>query len=160
MKKLLCLTCIGLATFLIARSQTSYTGSISANQNAAQTITAQHFGGTGTAPTVLTNSGAGLTGGTVSFDANASDTAMYLTVSTGLTPAVSSTIAAVTFNKAFPTVPHVEYCPANLAASQLSGVSQIVIGVSNVSVNGFNLTSGTTGLTGSSGYIWCIHVFQ
>lgn len=103
----------------------------------------------GSAPTPVAGTGAG-TSPTLSLAGV--DNGGLITLTTGTLPAGSSaTITTVTFANAFPTDTAVVLTPANLNADQLSGSGSVW---ANGTASNFTLNSGSTGLIGSTQYIW------
>lgn len=118
-----------------------------------------HLIGSFNAPTIVTNSGAGLTSASVSLDASASDAAMTITLNTGTTPAASATIFTVKFGTPYATAPHLSGapCPMNAAAAMLNGSTMIYVATTTTNLT---FTSGTTGLAGASTYKWSLGLIQ
>jgi hypothetical protein len=123
-----------------------------------------HIGGLTNAtflqPTVVTNAGAGNSTGTVTMDANASDTAMLITLATGSSPTASATVFTVTFGAAYSTAPHVIMTPASATDEILTGQAVVYVDAANVSTSAFHTTVGTSALTGSTTYKWWVQVIQ
>jgi len=118
-----------------------------------------HLIGSFNAPTIVTNSGAGLTLASASLDANASDAAMTITLNTGTTPAASATIFTVKFGTPYATPPHLTGapCPMNSAAAMLSGTAMIYV---TTTTTNLTFVSGTTALSASSIYKWSFSLIQ
>lgn len=112
--------------------------------NPAQIVTA------GTSPTIAVGAGAG-TGGSATLNANATNLAGTVSITTGTIPLASSTLATITFNGAgYPNGSIVVVSPANALTAALSGASTaILIGGTTTMV----LTSGTVAL-GVGTYAW------
>lgn len=79
------------------------------------TLKAQHFGGSGTAPTCAANSSPGGTGATCSL--SGSDSFGTVTVTSGASPGGNGELATVTFNAAYSSAPHCVVVPANQEAA-------------------------------------------
>lgn len=106
-------------------------------------------------PTIAAGAGAG-TSPTVSLT-NPNDSAFALNVTTGSSPSASANIAVVTFATAYATAPHVVFSPGNAAAATLSGTSSVWATASTTAVT---LHSNTTGLAGSTSYVWQVVVVK
>lgn len=104
----------------------------------------------GTSPTISVGAGAG-TGGSATLNANATNLAGTVSVTTGTIPLASSTLATITFNGAgYPNGSILVVSPANALTAALSGASTaILIGGTTTMV----LTSGTVAL-GVGTYAW------
>ncbi|HEY3846234.1 MAG TPA: hypothetical protein VGL95_03885 [Acetobacteraceae bacterium] len=111
-------------------------------------LAAPHFLGNGTAPTVVSGTGAGASP-TVTLAA-ASDAAFQLSVTTGTSPVVG-TIATVTFASAY-TAGTCVLSPTNANAAALSAASTPRGSASVTTV--WVLTSGATALAAATAYTW------
>lgn len=145
----------------VTSTNQTFLGQEFANTNIATNLSiAQHFGGRGTAPTIVTNAGAGSSTATVTLDANASDAAMTITLATGTLPTGSATVFTCTYNTAYATKPHVMAYPGNNNAAALNGVTMVFDDSANDTASAFTFKSGGTGLTASTTYIWNVHIVQ
>jgi hypothetical protein len=102
-------------------------------------------------PTFTAGSGAG-TSPTLAANANSNDLSGYLTVTTGTSPAASTTIATGTFGTAYATLAKCVLWPANAAASALTATAKAYIPVG--SNTAFTITAGTSALAASTLYTW------
>lgn len=110
-----------------------------------------------TATAIAAGTGAG-TSPTVSLNANKTDVAGTVTVTTGTTPAgTSATVVTITFGRAYAVAPCVVLTPANAATALLSGVTMVFVTATPTT---FVINSGTTGLTAATTYKWNYHVIQ
>jgi hypothetical protein len=146
--------------------QTAKAGSTGSTQNALVTqatvdmnfFGANHMKGISSTPTIAAGTGAG-TGPTVSI--SGSDMAGWISVVAGTTPATSATIATITFNVAYSTIPVcISLTPANVSGATLSGTSKVYVNRAGITTTTFAITSGTVGLTGAGTYEWYYNVLQ
>jgi len=86
-------------------------GDVSASGN----VTAKHYGGNGTAPTISTGSQIG-SGGTVSFGTGSTDASGLIAITTGTGPGTGD-MATVTFNAAYNVAPFPELTGATTATT-------------------------------------------
>lgn len=98
------------------------------------TVTADHFVGSGTAPTVAVGSGAG--GGATASIAGA-DASMQVTLNTGSSTTINSTVLTVTFGTSFASAPYPTFSPVNQPAALITGDSNAAL----------TITATTTGFT-------------
>lgn len=118
-------------------------------------LTAKHFIGGGSAPTIAAGAGAG-TGPTVSIAG--SDTAGTVTVTTGTLPSGSSIVATITFATAYGSAPKgVLLFPQSSSTALLSGATMIY---TTSTTTTFVINSGTTGLTAATTYVWSYVIIQ
>ncbi len=108
----------------------------------------------GSAPSIAANTGAG-TSPTISI--SGTDTAGTITLTTGSSPATSADVLTVTFAAAFSAAPQVVFSPANGNAATLSGNAAVYV---TPATGTFKLSTGSSGLTGSTQYKWTYHVIQ
>lgn len=103
-------------------------------------------------PTIVAGAGAG-TGPTVSVTSNGKQ--LQVTVTTGTLPTgTNATVATVTLANALTYTPNPVFSAASAATALLNGASMIYMtstGTANVTI-----TSGTTGLTAATTYVWNI----
>ena len=138
--------------FPIVIDLSAATSVLSPQINSSGLVTAQHFSGLTTAPpTVAAGTGAGA-GPTLALNSNSNDVSGYVSVMTGSAPAVSATVATVTFGTAYATLAKCGLWPANAAASALSGAGKAFVPVG--SNTAFAITAGTTALAASTLYTW------
>lgn len=118
-------------------------------QTFSSTITVVSIIGTGT-PTISTGTGAGTIG---SPTASISGKNMWgqVTVNSATTPATSATVAIITPSVAMPTKWICVLFPANAVTGLLSGASMVLV---DGNASTWTITSGATGLTGASTYVW------
>ena len=116
----------------------------------------------GTAPTYTTNQGAG-TSPTISINGN--DVCGSIIITTGTSPAASTTIIVLTFSTSFIRPngygrPILILQPGNAAAASLSGAQQIFVNesVSVGSSTQVTITSNSTALAAGTEYRWLYHV--
>jgi hypothetical protein len=116
--------------------------------------TITHVVGGGTAPTVAavgTGAGTGPTGPAIT--AGSHDLAGEITLTTGTSPGVSTTVLTVTFGLAFALAPiGINLQPSNAAARALASAAQLY--PSAATTGGFTLSTGSAGLTASTAYVW------
>ena len=145
------LTKLGGCGFPLAVDMTA-ANSVQTNVLNGTIISGKHFSGlTAAAPTVAAGAGAG-SGATLSLNANSNDLSGYLSVTTGTSPAASSTVATVSFGTAYATLAKCGLWPANAAAAALSGVGSVYVPVP--STTAFSVSSGATALAASTLYTW------
>ena len=78
-----------------------------------------------------------------------------ITLTTGTLPSAASTVATITYGVTFPTGSVVLLTPASNNAAGLSGVTMVfAVGATT----NFTITSGGTGLTPATQYIWNYHI--
>jgi len=119
--------------------------------NLFRTNGASHlYGFTNPPPTIAAGAGAG-TLPTVSI--SGSDTAGYISITSGTLPSVSAVIATVTFGSAYLDAPSVVLWPRNAAASVLTFLPYAVGGTTTWTFN-----AGSVGLGGSTTYEYNYHV--
>lgn len=121
-------------------------------------VALQHIHGTTSTPTIAAGTGAGSSPGTLSV--TGTDASMVISITTGTAPVLSSTVATVTFATAYGVAPVIILTPANSAAALLTGITDAFITQASTSTTTFVITSGTTGLTGATTYVWNAHVIQ
>jgi len=120
------------------------------------TVTAGHYVSQTTGIAIAAGAGAG-SSPTVSI--TGTDTAGYITITTGSSPTASATVATITFNTAYTSTPHsVMITPASSNDSILSGQATIYAGQAGLSTTGFTLTVGSTALAGATTYVVWYHV--
>lgn len=102
-------------------------------------------------PTVVAGSGAG-TSPTITLAGT--DKEGSISVTTGTSTVVSSTILTATFYIPYPAAPYCQIQPTNSNASQLSGTSQVI---PSSSATTFTLSGGGTALASSTAYTWTYH---
>ena len=121
-----------------------------------KTLYANHLAGYGAAPTIVTNSGAGTTTGSVYFTNNMaiSDLSVRIVLNTGSSPATSSTIFTATYGTAWTSnkPPNVTITPGNGNAAAVSSTSAVF--VDTQTTNAWTLKSGSAALSASTQYIW------
>ena len=116
------------------------------------------YSGSGNAPTVTAGSGAG-TSPTVSVDANATDIAGTISVTTGTSPTGSNaTVVTLNFFSTYLGMPHVILTPHNAVTAALNGTTQVFGGGETTAH--FTITSGSAALAASTAYQWDYHVIQ
>ena len=131
-------------------------------------IRIKHLRGSTSTPTgeaVANPTGAAGNSPSVVTFTTATDLAGIITITTGASGLLSSSISPliyrvilnVTFNTAYGTAPIVVLTPANLASASLNGGSQVY---TTATVNGFSIIAGTTALTLSTQYKWHYHIIQ
>lgn len=111
----------------------------------------------GSTPGIVSGTGAG-TSPTINI--SGSDMAGIITLTTGTTPTGSATIATITYSTTYKQKPIVILQPANSNAAGLSGLTEEYINDGSSDATKFIITSGATGLTGATAYIWYYHVIQ
>lgn len=100
------------------------------------------------ASSIAAGTGAG-TGPTISIAGNA--VAGRVTLTTGTLPAAGGTVATITYANAFGTDSFVTLTPGNSNAAALNGLTMVF---ANGSASSFTITSGGTGLSAATQYIW------
>jgi hypothetical protein len=121
---------------------------------ALTSITVGHLISAGTAPTVAVGAGAGT--GSPSASITGHDSAHQVTVNTG-TVASGGVVCTITFGTAYGSAPGaIVFSPANASAAALTGLTMVY--VSSPGSTSYSLTSGTTGVSSSSTYIWNVMV--
>lgn len=115
-----------------------------------------HFVCAGTVPAIAAGTGAGTTP-SVGLNSDSSDTRGLISITTGTTPAVSSTICTITWSTTYTTKrPIIILTPATATAAALSGNASIFVPPQGGPgpYTTFTLQSGSTALTASTLYQW------
>jgi hypothetical protein len=115
-----------------------------------------HFVCAGTLPSIAAGTGAG-TAPSVGLNNDSSDTRGLISVTTGTTPATSSTICTITWITAYTTKrPIILLTPATATAAALSGNASIFVPPQGGPgpYSSFTLSSGSTALTAATLYQW------
>jgi len=117
-------------------------------------VLSPHYGGSGSSPTIVTNSGAGTSAATASLAGT--DAAGQVTINSGLTPAVNAAIVTITFATAYTSAPYVVLWPAEANAATLGFLPYVTS-----TTGGFTVNNGVAlGLVGSTTYKYNFHVIQ
>jgi len=114
-----------------------------------------HLRSTGTGAAIAAGAGAG-TG--ASGSVTGGDVAGKIDITLGTSPSTSATVVTITFNASYASAPTVILTPGNANAAALTGGNQVF--VSSTSTTNFLVTSGSSGLSASTQYIWYYHVIQ
>lgn len=117
--------------------------------NVQGNLTAIHYYGGGSVPTVVLGSGAG-TGAT--YTITGTDTAHTFNITEGTVPSTSATIATITFSTTFSTAPHCIIDGQNSNAILLSGAT--MVRSDNENRTSYTITGGTSALTSALTYSW------
>jgi hypothetical protein len=105
-----------------------------------------HLDGFGSAPTISTNSGSGLSGASATI--TGSDLSGEITINTGLTPAVNASIVTVNFNTTYGAAPYVVLWPSSATSSVVGFLPYVTS-----TINGFSVFNPVAlGLAGSTTY--------
>ena len=118
-------------------------------------VRGSHIIGITSAPTITAGVGAG-TSPTVSVS-NATDLSGIVNVTTGTVPTAASVVATITFNIAYGQAPNILLTPGNAATALLSGVTMVYVTSTTTT---FVINAGSTGLVGSTAYVWYYHCLQ
>lgn len=107
----------------------------------------------GTTPGIVAGAGAG-TNPTVAVTGN--DVCGYLTITTGSSPSGNADVATITFANSFKTAPRAVFLtPINSTATLAVTANKIYASQTNITANGWVLSNNSsTGLTGTSTYVW------
>lgn len=123
-------------------------------------LTGDHLISTVETLTITPGTGSG-TIGTPTLSIVGGDMGGYITLITSTVPTTSSIVATVTFSESYITAPNcIIIIPANNSSSLLSGVNNVFVNQSSITTTTFDITSGTTALTGSTTYKWYYFVKQ
>ena len=142
-------------SFYILTNNGTQAAQFDTSQNAIFTalVTAKHFGGNGTAPTIAAGAGAG-PGNTTTITGH--DSAGVISVLTAGTPTASAVIATITFNTAYANAPYVTLTPASATTGVLTTAKPYVTATTTT----FVINSEATALTTVTTYLWNYHVEQ
>lgn len=108
------------------------------------------FIGRSSTVTVVTGAGAGSVGSPTA-SVTGTNNAGTLTVNTATTPSATSTVATVTTSVSAPNKLICVLTPSNAVTALLSGATMVIV---TEAANTWTVTSGASGLTGASTYVW------
>lgn len=120
-------------------------------------ILALHYGGSGTAPTILQGTGSGNSGTTTGLDASAHDSSFTISFTSGASPTASGIIATVTFGAAYLNAPHCTFSATTAGAAALNATSSPF---ETLATGTWILTAGSSGLTNGVTYGWSVQCEQ
>lgn len=112
------------------------------------TSAATHFKGTGSTPSIIAGSCAGVGG---SASVSGTDTAGQITLTTGTITPANANCVTVTFTNVYGSAPHVQFAPANAATAALSGAKSVYV---TSTASAFSFTVGATSLSNTTAYKW------
>lgn len=130
----------GTNIYLVSSSALSFSG----NLDVAGTISAYHFKGTTSAPSITAGTGSG-TGGSCSV--SGTDASGQITINTGTAPSSSATICTLTYSTTYGSTARIVISSANAASAALLG--SLYADSNNAN---FAVYSTTPALSGSSTY--------
>lgn len=108
---------------------------------------------TGSAPAMAAGTGAGTTP-TVPANTTGADSCGLISITTGTTPAGNATVLTVTFASTWGAKPFCRLTPGSGLTAALSGIGQVFVNDQTTTTGAFIITSGATGLVGSTAYKW------
>ena len=141
----------GIAKDAVIGGNTIVTGSITSSSD----IVAKHIKGNSGTPSITTQPGAGTS--PTSISVVGTDMSGYITLTTGSSPSINSTLATIGYSSAFSTAPVVVITPANAATASLVAAQAVWV---NIATANFTINTNATALAAGTIYKWNYVVIQ